>query len=275
LGSDGESVDIKQPVDSTSSAPIVLSPAIWQAKLFYENWHDYNSTDNIAVKVSKFSESDYRFELLNNILAAHWKMNDNANNTAVLDSSGNGNHGTARHATSTMSVSGIIDKALSFNGINDYITIPKESGLITERNNFTIVGWFNLTKINSIQNFIAWKGPSSAVQFVITDGTNNAGIWACSKWLMKIGYPFTIGTWYHIAWSRNGDTWKVYINGNKKGSDIIDSCNLGTPTLNYYIGAEATKPSQFLSGLLDDVRIYNTALTETEIKTLYSEGAGI
>jgi hypothetical protein len=271
----GEYVDITPLVGSVNTDPIPFSEGMWQARIFCERWYDTNNPDNINISLGKYSESDYNFEIRGGILVARWKMDDKAADTLVADSSGNLRHGTARRNTADMAVNGIINGALSFNGINDYITIPKEYYLITERNDFTISAWFNLTKVNSIQNLITWKEPSSGVQFVITDGANNIGIWASSKWVMRLPRPFTAGTWYHIAWTRSGDTWNVYVNGVKEGTDVIDNSSLGIPILNYLIGAEATAPSQFFSGLLDGVRIYSMALKEAEIKTIYNDRSGI
>jgi len=268
-------INIDFPVTATGSDPISLNQGLWQAKLFCEHWYNCKNVHGIAVDVGKFSESDYIFGVSQQTsgtttLIAHWKMDDNAPTTVVVDSSGRGNHGNARSHTSALTAPGIINSSLSFNGAGDYIKISKERNLITGRNNFTIAGWYNLNNVSYIQNLIAWKEPFSAVQFAITDGLGNTGIWAGSKWLMNSPANFTTGTWHHIAWTRNGNIWKAYIDGAQIGTDVIDGYSLNIPTLDYHIGAEATAPSQFLSGLLDDVRIYNKALSLTEVKTIYS-----
>jgi len=201
-------------------------------------------------------------------LVAQWELDDGGGATAA-DSSGQGN--TATLINGPTWTTGIVGGALSFDGINDYVTIPKQSNLITGTNDFTIAAWFNLNDVSSIKNLICWKEPSSAIQFIITNGTGNTGIWADSKWLMRISYTITTDTWHHIAWARSGNTWKVYIDGSQiGGSDVIDSASLGTPTSNYHIGAEATVPSQFFGGKIDDMRIYNSALSQQEIVALYN-----
>ncbi len=227
---------------------------------------------------SKYLNSSTSLEVPDNLsdhLVGHWKMNDNSANATVADSSGRGNDGTAQQNTSVLSTAGKVNGGLTFNGTGDYVTIPRESNLITGTNDFTIAGWINPDAVDSITNLIAWQEPSSAVQFIITDGAGNTGIWADSKWLMRIANTFTPGLWYHIIWTRNSDTWKAYIDGSQIGSDVIDGASLGAPTLDYHIGAEATAPSQFFSGTMDNTMIFNTALSEEEIAVLYNGGQGL
>jgi len=73
-------------------------------------------------------------------LAGYWPMDDDANNTTVADSVG-GNNGTAQQNTSDISITGMIDGALSFNGIDDYIQIA-DSEPLSPTDEVTVCGWF-------------------------------------------------------------------------------------------------------------------------------------
>jgi hypothetical protein len=72
----------------------------------------------------------------------YWKLDDDAATTTVVDSSSNGNNGTAQQNTSALYTTGIIDGALTFNGITDYVNCGNDNSLdITDE--ITISAWVN------------------------------------------------------------------------------------------------------------------------------------
>jgi len=194
--STGECIDIEAPRDSTGSNPIELSPGIWNAKLFCDRRYDHNNPDGIALEVGKYSESDYRFEVFSSGLVANWKMDDNAATTAVLDSSGSGNHGIAQRNTSVLSTPGKIDSALTFNGVSDYIDCGNANSLnIT--GSISISAWVRFNSLPDYQTIVAKRG-------AVTDTASN--------------YAFRIGTLQNINqlefYYHDGTVWHIYTTSN-------------------------------------------------------------
>jgi len=91
---------------------------------------------------------------------------------------------------------------------------------------------------------------------------------------------FNIKQWYHIVQvaKRVGNDLIIdcYVNGNLIGSSLnskywIDVSYLTPQSNNLYIGKDPLGYTEFTKGLIDDIRIYNRALSETEIQQLYNE----
>lgn len=171
-------------------------------------------------------------------------------------------------------IAGQKDLACEFDGFGDRIVIPAGSNLITGTNPFTLSAWVNFADFSAIKNLLAVYGSTTAVQFYPAGGSKRVSLWACNKNLISIDYlSYLTNTWYYVTYTRDGNNWKVYINGIQIGSTIVDSCDLGIPSYNYNIGSEPTTlPSggQWYNGAIDEVMIFNKALTQEEVESLYN-----
>jgi uncharacterized protein (TIGR02145 family) len=96
------------------------------------------------------------------------------------------------------------------------------------------------------------------------------------------GTPYTVdssvnvsdGKWHHLVGTYDGTTMKIYVDGVNKGSSWFLSGSLPTQAGNMRIGADyETFPSNFWNGSLDDIRIYNRALSDAEVAQLYNMSA--
>ncbi len=148
-------------------------------------------------------------------LVGHWTMDDNAANTTVLDSGSYGNNGTSQWNTAALSVTGIIDGALSFDGAGDYINCGNNSSLdLTSE--ITISAWVKLNATNKFQFIGSWFGSNSQRRELYIDSQNRF----CFVIGKGTGYVVatsnakaTTGTWQHIAASYNGSTISIYVDG--------------------------------------------------------------
>lgn len=231
----------------------------------------YNNTScNFTVTVSS--------GIPTNCLVGNWPFNGNAN-----DESGNGNHGIVNGATLTTDRFGIANSAYIFDGVNDFIHIPSSASLdITE--DITICAWIKLNQISNSRAMIIWRGDAQEIHdpyelhnsygpvvFRRDVGNGNEVIEAVapSTNLTTDNFMFIVG-----RYSSDNNLMEIFID-----NVLIDTVTPTSP-INYntsnmwnVIGAVDYGNMQFFTGKIDDIRIYNCALTPLEVTALYNENA--
>ena len=196
------------------------------------------------------------------------------------DHSGSGNHGTLEAGpTWTLGQDGKRN-ALSFDGTDDIVTIPVTlSNKITT--NITLAAWVNTRdQSGQHQNIISEiydAGADTNIQFKLGLGNDlqilqmctgfyNAG-WQEATDPNNVPYP----GWFHAAGSYDGTVVRLYING-KEVSTLVSGTALPTGTSGWVIGRRhdtfSSGTSIYWNGDIDDVRVYNRALSAGEIATL-------
>jgi uncharacterized protein (TIGR02145 family) len=207
-------------------------------------------------------------------LVGYWPFCGNAN-----DESGNGNDGVVNGATLTEDRFGNTNAAFQFNGINSVINVPSSQSLNIE-DNLTISAW--IYRDNSESNDgEGIFGPSNFLPdspgfyFRIIDKKVDLGL----------SSPYTEGfsnqeisgdNWYHIVGTYNNNDINIYVNGLLDNSTFVGSENLDqwVSSGDLTIGKEAYQGApeiyhQF-NGSLDDIGIWNRALTPEEVQELYT-----
>lgn len=204
-----------------------------------------------------------------NGLIAYYPFNGNAN-----DESGNGNHGTVHGATLITDRFGDAAKAYSFDGINNYISVPSSISLNSPSSEISISAWTKFTDMYLSSNgfyysSIICKGTTD-VQYRIQIGKQNNNTYNIFS---SVGVNTSIelqnGSWYHLLLiQKNGFTY-LYINGL-----LIDQSNevssISSSNSALYIGFDPPGLIEYQKGEIDDIRIYNRALTDTEVAQLYA-----
>jgi hypothetical protein len=146
-----------------------------------------------------------------------------------------------------------------FDGTGDYVTTPNSTDFQFGTGDFTFEVWARLNTTAALQNCICWTSASGPVQVIINDGAGKMGIYAQTSWVIQNAVTQSTATWYHLAWTRSGNNWRVFMDGVQQGSTVVDSRSLAAPNgvRNIAIGAEVTAPSysQFYNGWLDDLRV--------------------
>jgi hypothetical protein len=158
--------------------------------------------------------------------------------------------------------------ALSFDGTNDYVSIPDDNALdITTA--ITLEAWVYATKNSGVQNVIS-KSSNSANNGYIFPRTDDG--WAHAVVYLQVGggwqtlsavYP-SLNAWHHLAATYDGATMKLYIDGTLAAS----RAQTGTITTNanpLALGNQ-TGFSEYFGGYGDEFRIWNVARTQTEIQ---------
>lgn len=214
-----------------------------------------------------------------NGLIGWWPFNGNAN-----DASGNGNNGTVNGATLTTDRFGVAYKAYSFDGIGDNIYIANnffDNGAV----GWSLSVWYNLDQLPNPNNgnsshilfntsphhgiscAMNWGG-SSKYSFYLGNGTP-APFWNTSIFNAQSNQNINLNSWKHFALVKSGNTYTLYIDG------VFDISWTSTSSIsNYfyqmYFGAcDPNNSNEVIIGKLDDIGIWNRALTQCEIQDLY------
>jgi lysophospholipase L1-like esterase len=185
------------------------------------------------------------------------------------DESGLGNHGTLSGATLTPE--GKFGDGLSFDGQNDWVTVPDTTSLDLETS-FTLEAWvYPLGILSGFRTVLqkedqANKGP---IYGLYSDeggqqGHHSSAVVVGSA-LLSEGPTLPQATWSHLAATYDGVVVRLYVDGAEVASQNLGS-PLPTSSDPLRIGGNNIL-GQFFEGRLDEVRIYNRALTGTEIQT--------
>jgi hypothetical protein len=209
-------------------------------------------------------------------LVGYWSMNE-SDGAQVTDYSGNGNHGTLKPTYPTncpIRVDAMIKqygKALSFDGVDDYVNVLHNSVINFGANqNFTVESWFKpkTTAVGVIlgKNF-SGSGPGYGMRpFTAADFWLGFG---GTQSIELQGGKVLLNQWNHTAGVRDGTTLRLYLNGvlvQEKTNALYSSSLMNTSPLQIGIRADIIQP---FNGLIDEVRIYNRALSAEEIKKHY------
>jgi len=224
----------------------------------------------------------------------HWKF-DECQGTTANDSSGNRNSGTITIGASgedtvgtcsTASTAwgsgatGKFNSSLNFDGVDDFISVTNNSGL-QPTTAVTVSAWVKMgaffdSWIISNQtavydaNFgyeLREDDPTNTFYFRVGNGSTNAVAVSASG--------LSTGTWYHVVGVYDGSTTYVYLNGKRTtGGSLTAPINYTGVASSMYIGQRSSNNFR-VNGQIDDVRIFNYALTATQIKQLFNGGAAI
>ncbi|MEK0335817.1 MAG: LamG domain-containing protein [Nitrosopumilus sp.] len=209
-------------------------------------------------------------------IVAHYKMNDNSADTDVLDSK-DGNIGTAERNTSLLTtVSGKIGRALVFDGTNDQITIPNKSVLELQEH-YTVALWVKITGIEvgiselitsrtTENHFLLRREADDTLRFF--DWTGNG-----SENILISDSALTVDTWYHVMLIRDGTDLTMYLNNTAQADTETTSGTISYSDATIILGAAAGGANN-LAGTMDDIRIYNIALSASERAAVYNSGTG-
>ncbi|MCP4595011.1 LamG-like jellyroll fold domain-containing protein [Neptuniibacter sp.] len=198
---------------------------------------------------------------------AHWPM-DEGSGVSAMDSIGS-NHGTIFNATWT--TDGVSSNALRFDGSGDYV----ETSLLAT----TITGDYTFEAWAKADSFGTWAGVVSSNLSSPYNGFNlqignSQRIAVCAMsggnfTYTRTSWAPTTGVWYHLVGVHDSSTNinTLYVNGNNEDSD---EQAVTMPSLNVMIGRfYCNANSLYFDGIIDEVAIYDEALSETEVQALF------
>jgi hypothetical protein len=192
---------------------------------------------------------------------------DEGTGTSAQDSSGRGR--TATLINGAAWGAGHSGSAVVLDGSDDYVTVAAP-GLPT--GDFTYEAWVFLDRADVFQTILeALDGLGGAeLEFDISPG-GALQVWSNGAQRLQSSTAVPVGTWAHVSLMRSGSTLRTYINGDPAGPTGTDGGALAFGSCPLLMGVDADSGctgalNGFLQGRLDDVRIYNRALTQSEIQ---------
>ncbi len=203
---------------------------------------------------------------------AHWSLDDNADNNFVRDSSIYRNNGRAGRNTSLLHVDGKFVGAFYFNGSSDFVRVP-DSISLSPHSQITVSGWFWFGNLGESVGLI-WKHKYNYILFCATDLVR---FWVYDQNGNHSNSNFSEslldGGWNHIVGVFDGSRSRLYLNGRQVGV-IGDSVNgIRDKRGDLYIGMRPDGVGDIhFDGKIDEVLIFGTALSQTEVEQLYELG---
>jgi Concanavalin A-like lectin/glucanases superfamily len=217
-----------------------------------------------------------------------WWPGDGSANDVV-----GGNSGTL--AGGATFAPGLVGQAFSLDGIDGFVDLGNASSLRVSSGDFTVEAWVLFNSLShppgsnngrppgdmSIVDKIAPSGPDNSDgwrlikqndgRFWFCFGAGSNGCFDPSYTVFSTTQPVT-GVWYHVAAVKSSTAFSIYVNGNLEDTRSPVPSFVDTNSTDLLIGGNAQYGAHF-NGLVDEVGVYNRALTSAEIRAIYDAGS--
>lgn len=253
-----------------------------------------SSIDNFQTFSHRFSRDTTKDEYVQRVRVdsplGFWRLGDATGSTTAADSSGNARTGTVSGATfqsTAVTYPAARNKAATFDGSNDYISVPYVAALAPTAA-VTVETWVNFTSLVDagvvsktqnggyairIETIAGVAGGAKSLHFLAWRGAYTYAGYAISN--LQTGVP------YHLVGTYDGRYARLYIDGAQVDvSDNVTTANISYANNNaLIIGAEASTGStpaagEYLPGTLDEVSVYGTAIDADRVLARYRSGTG-
>ena len=199
-------------------------------------------------------------------LVAAWSF-DAGTGTTAADATGKGHTGTISGAA--WSATGKNGGALSFDGVNDWVTVADANDLDLT-NGMTLSAWVNPTGVGADWQTVVLKETPGFMAYALyadTDSARPSGHVVVGGSDLDTRGPATVpnNVWTHLAASYDGANLRLYVNG-ALASTRTASGSMSPSTGALRIGGNGTW-GEWFGGLIDNVRIYQRALSAAEIQS--------
>ena len=239
---------------------------------FRIKWVLDNSIGNIVQ--TDTTGFDVIFELTQNPktdIVGDWHFNENGGSVAYDSALEPANNGTIYGATWT---SGKYNPALSFDGVDDYVSMGNPVSLQITGSQITLEAWIKPNAFSGQQGIVGkWIFAPNAgysmtsvdngvVHFNLNTNINNNVVSGTGV--------LTANVWNHVVGSYDGSNAVIYVNGVAVKTQAVTGNiqnSVATVFVGYYEGT-----NKYFNGLIDEVRIYNRALSAAEILAHYQAG---
>ena len=209
-------------------------------------------------------------------LISVWELDETSGATAT-DEHGT-NNGTNFGAT--INQTGIIDKAYDYTG-GTTERVELTTGLFEGNAESSVSVWFKVDNTSGTKGIVTQWYDGTVNKRSVLIRLSNASLQFYTYTTSQVGgtyYTVSTATWYHVVCVYNGSTMRIYVDGTLDGTSFSQTGNLGAGTDHVgYVGNYYTATATTLShdGLIDQVAIWDRALTQTDVDDLYNSGSGL
>jgi PKD repeat protein len=278
LGSESRTTPFTVPVIRGSvNSLAVPSPQVKGATYTFDSWsdggeraHDVTATTSQTL-VARFTESAP--PPTPDGLVGAWSF-DEGSGTSAKDSSPNGNAGTLGGGVA-WTTAGKYGGALSFDGVDDWVTVP-DSASLDLTGPLTMTAWARPTTLGSWRQVLL-KESASGLAYALY-ATNDSGNQPSAYYSIggadrAVVAPTALqaGTWTHLAATYDGSALRLYVNGTLVQSTPMSGA-VAQSNGPLRIGGNSVW-GEWFSGLIDEVRVYDRALSPSEVVTDSESGA--
>lgn len=206
-------------------------------------------------------------------LKAYYPFSGNSN-----DESGNGNDAVVSGGISlSTDKEGNANSAYDFDGVNDFM----DTNSTFDFDKRTVSLWINPSSVigaaggsnNKLIHVAITQDDVDLDYGILRVGIDN-GVMKLAAGGANGSYSSNVSTnnWYHLVLIRDGSKTKYYINNTKVFEGDSDSvASSFNPNKNFIIGSGRSKADQFFKGKIDNIRVYNIALTKEQISEIYNK----
>jgi len=208
-----------------------------------------------------------------NSLIGYWNMETLTNDGKLKDLSGKGSDGTINGIILT--TNGKVGGAFNFDGVNNFVDMGNPDVLNQDFRKISISFWVYPNAVTGADAGLVGKGtspygttyhsinPPSIFGYIVDGG-------------YSVSHNAPTNSWYHVVLTFDGATPKesLYINGNfVDGNSNHDlAAGIRIESNPFLIGKRVGPPDVYFNGIIDEVRVYNKALTDEEVNILYRQG---
>ena len=192
----------------------------------------------------------------------------------VTDRGSVGNNGNFKNmSTTTVPVPGRIGQAFLFDGVDDYVTGTMTS-LPTGTSARSMGGWLNVTDTASVKvPFVYGSCSSTGDAFgVYLDASEDLHFWGCAAADFDTNTLVSTNVWHHVMATYDGTDVRVYLDGVQVGATTARTLTVGSSAWNVGSATGLDPANYYYKGKMDDIRIYNRAITAAEVASLYNLG---
>lgn len=178
-----------------------------------------------------------------------------------------GNDGTMMNGATY--ATGKVGQAFSLDGVDDYVEIPLDASLNPAH--ISVDAWFYATDITKQYSYPPIvKTDAYALEIDSDDQQLRFWVKAGEGWKSSSSLIVLTNTWYHAVGTYDGSLIKLYRNGQPTYSPTSTSGDIQAITTPVNIGRDPLHPSRLFTGLIDEVEIFNRALTADEVAAIYN-----
>ena len=199
-------------------------------------------------------------------LVGAWSF-DESSGTQAQDASGRGGTGTIAGATRAV---GRFGGGLTFDGVDDWVTVA-DSAALDLTSAMTLEAWVNPTLLGANWRTAVMKenGAGLAYALYANDGANRAASYVNTggdQGISSSAGVVPVNTWTHLATTYDGANLRVFANGTQVATRALTGL-IRTSTSPLRFGGNGAWLNEFFQGRLDEVRVYDRALTAAQIST--------